>query len=93
MDWIVSVLHIKGSPTKFSGTLLDWTIIEKAHLLVPQLSESSNVKVHLQGMKLIYAACVNAIVAIDLFFTSISGLLVLVQDIKPLQHLRTASLA
>ena len=32
------------------------------------------------------------LVAIDHFFTSTSGLLVLVQDIRPLQHLRTASL-
>ena len=44
MDWIVSVLQIIGSHLQFSGTLLDWTIEEKAHLLVPQLSEFLNVK-------------------------------------------------
>ena len=43
-------------------------------------------------MRLVGVACVNAIVSIDHIFTSTSGLLVLVQDIRPLQHLRTASL-
>ena len=32
------------------------------------------------------------LIAIDHFFTSTSGILVLAQDIRPLQHLRTASL-
>ena len=43
-------------------------------------------------MRLVGVACVNAIVSIDHIFTSTSGLLVLVQDIRLLQHLRTASL-
>ena len=88
MDWIVSVLQIRCSRFKFSATLLGWTIGKKG------TSFSTTTVRILKCEKLIFKKwnwCV-LLIAINHFFTSTSGILFLAQDIRPLQHLRTASL-
>ena len=75
MDWIVSVLQVKGSHIKFSGTLLDWTIGKKG------TSFSTTTVRILKCEKLIFKKwnwCV-LLIAINHFFTSTSGILFLLR--------------
>ena len=75
MDWIVSVLQIRGSRFKFSATLLGWTIGKKG------TSFSTTTVRILKCEKLIFKKwnwCV-LLIAIDHFFTSTSGILFLLR--------------